>query len=695
MAIPTNHFGRLIAIAALWAAASGPGFGASWSEINSGLPRAVAGISALTIDPATPSTVYARTSGGKIFKSKDGGGSWNAISSHAISSVTGVNSLVIDPENTSTIYAATDRGVVKSTDGGATWIGASNGLEGSGIASLFIDPITPSTLYALSGGLFKSTDAGGNWYKIASFTREFSLRTLVIDPRNSSTIYACDYSSGIFQSTDGGASWNSLNAGLPLRGDPLSRSYNWSIQAVNLAIDPVTPSTLYLGYIEFIAGGRQNPQLLKSTDAGISWNALDSGLPFAWVGAFAIDPLTPSTIYARYGNLADDGRGIVKSTNGGESWSVIDTGLAPDTHFRWIAIDPASPSTLYAGHVDDTGRGGMIKSVNGGASWNVADAGLDSINVGVLTIDPVNASTIYAVPGIDGVFKSIDRGTNWTKLAAIQIPAPPQDFFKSSVGATPAIIRSLVIDFTHPNILYASTIRANGECLYTDNLLFKSTNGGVTWSNIGQPSTGCGLYSAQWMAMDPSDPNILYVGGEDDDGDPAAWLSKSANGGANWGKQVYLAGASLNALVIDRANPTTFYAGTSSGYAGTSSGVFKTSDAGVTWSNAGLNDSVNVLAMDPGDSSVLYAATQDSHPSPNGFAGLFKSTDGGASWSPINNGLDSLIETHSAITAVAIDPANPACSTRRLPVTEFSEASMAAPTGAHSTTVWPTWMSEP
>jgi photosystem II stability/assembly factor-like uncharacterized protein len=65
-----------------------------------------------------------------------------------------------------------------------------------------------------------------------------------------------------------------------------------------------------------------------------------------------------------------------------------------------------------------------------------------------------------------------------------------------------------------------------------------------------------------------------------------------------------------------------------------------------------------VLAIDPANSSTLYAGTGNDYSAPQGFRGIFMSTDGGASWLPINNGLAGLFDIRSSITALVIDPQN-------------------------------------
>jgi len=120
-----------------------------------------------------------------------------------------------------------------------------------------------------------------------------------------------------------------------------------------LAINPVTPSTLYAG----TDGG-----VFKSTDGGTSWRAVNTN---SYVYALAINPKIPSTLYA-----GSDGAGVFESTDGGASW----TAVLPGTSVFALAIDPMTPSTLYAG----TFGGGVSKSTDGGATWTAVNTGLPS-----------------------------------------------------------------------------------------------------------------------------------------------------------------------------------------------------------------------------------------------------------------------------------------------------------------------------
>ncbi len=626
-------------------------FGASWTPINAGLSNSFFGITALTVDPSTPSTVYAIASGGSLFKSIDAAASWKPVSG-----IAGLTFLAIDPTNSSTIYAATQHGIVRTTDGGGTW-NAANGNLTDNCFLLAIDPITPTTVYGLSFGyIFKTVDGGETWKRIHASPP--SPGSLVIDPATPTTIYATVINADIIKSADGGENWVTIKTGLP--NPPFSPG------DLPLVIDPRTTSTVYAGSF---AASRVSMApgvaplyygtgtISKSTDGGQTWMTITAGIPSeALVSSLAIDPVSPSTIYAAY-TSEDTGGGILKSVDGGQSWSVIDT---KGFNSAIAVVDPRTPSTLYAAYSAYDGTGTIAKSADAGSSWQPSNVGLVYRNFYALAFDPVNTTTVYS-GGAGGVFRSDDGAGSWINLVAFH--------FTSYFAATGAA-RSLLVNFKNPEILYAETIRVNG-CAYNDNTVFKSTDRGATWSDaVSPPGSGCDLggYDAYsiLMAMDPVDPETLYLG-ETEDEDGIYALVKSTDGGASWSSvwdDTNGLESGLNTLAIDPFTPTTLYAGVGdSGNYGESglaaSGVFKSTDGGASWNITTLKGAaVTVLTIDPTKPSTLYAVTQGIYSEPIGFRGLFKSTDGGASWVAIGGGLDRLSGVGATITSVVIAPSD-------------------------------------
>ncbi len=300
--------------------------------------------------------------------------------------------------------------------------------------------------------------AGNTWRAFNAGLWNTNVLALAIDPLTPSTLYAGTGNyGGVFKSTDAGATWGAANTGLT----------NTSVPA--LAIDPITPNTLYAG----TGGG-----VFKSTDAGATWRA--SRLTDIPIGALAIDPITPSTLYA-----GTFGAGVFKSTDGGGTWRAFNAGLW-NTNVLALAIDPLTPSTLYAG-----AGGGVFKSTDAGATWGSANTGLTGVAyANALAIDPITPSTLYAGGGCDEelgacsdlFFKSTDAGATW-----------------GATGLTNTYVTALAINPHMPSTLYAGT----------DDGVLKSTDAGATW---GAASTGLTNSSVLALAIDPSTPSRLYAG---------------------------------------------------------------------------------------------------------------------------------------------------------------------------------------
>ncbi|MCP3963713.1 MAG: hypothetical protein GY719_38240 [bacterium] len=479
--------------------------GSSWAVVNIGLVDSP--VEALVIDPTTPSTIYVATLRG-VYRSQDGGASWTSGSSSW-----SAQALVIDPITPSILYAASFGGVYKSTDGGSTWEAFSNGLGEEDFRSLVIDPIAPATLYVASkayfggpGNVYKSTNGGGFWARID--TVPHPIEALAIHPSSPSVLYGTSiydhcYSNlwrneGVFRSTDGAASWVASNIGL---SDTFVES---------LAIDPVTPTTLYAGSYR---GGVD-----KSTNGGASW--IRSGLSSVAVGALAVDPVSPSILYA-----GDSENGyLYQSTDSGMSWAL--SGLPDYLYVLSLAIGPSS--VVYAG-TDD----GVYKSTNGGSEWAAASDGLTTsgssfLSVHALVIDVTNPAVLIAGT-TDGVFQTMDGGGLWTATSA---------------GLPDTLVWSLVIDPIIPTVLYAGT--GDG--------VFRSTDSGGSWFSAGLPET-----RVTSLAIDPDDPSNLYAATD-------AGVYRSTGGGDLWvAFDNGLENVQARALVINSLNPSTLYAATDRG----------------------------------------------------------------------------------------------------------------------------------
>lgn len=192
----------------------------------------------LAIDPATPSVLYAggiRFDHAGIYKSTNGGRNWNFARVGSLAFTASVNNLAFDQLSPNIFYASNtsgpnDGGLFRSTDRGRTWRGTN--LDEITIHSVAIDPQTSSKLYVVSSeGLLKSTNGGDSWVDVTNGLPRSGIQCLAIDPTNPAILFA-GTRDGLFRSADEGESWILIT---------LNRSI------FSLAIDSTDPSVIYAG----------------------------------------------------------------------------------------------------------------------------------------------------------------------------------------------------------------------------------------------------------------------------------------------------------------------------------------------------------------------------------------------------------------------------------------------------------------
>ena len=601
-----------------------PANGAAWTNVG---PE-IGTVASLAFDPHDPSTAYLGAGSG-IYKTSDAGITWN----HAGLAGWAVTRIFIDPQNTSNLYAqghySVDEDdsiskVFKSGDGGATW--------GDILTESTLLAVNGDTLYTLAGGsppsLYKTTDGGATWARLSGMPQGLFVVSMVVDWQNPQTLYAALQGTiaarsvaALYKSIDGGVTWKQSDSGLP-ETTSLNGATNAFIFAPNgIAIDPSNPATLYATKF---GGG-----VYKSTDAGATWRAANSGmpsnpaaLPMCCTNGLVIDPGNANTLYAA--GLNPTTVGIYKSTNGGSSWTAVTPlsvgpqqpqlfiGLqgavyvpvsgavrrSSDGGATWNLVDlrlrtaPVFTMSIDAQGTLFAGTDPLSRSVNGGILWTPASSGIpDGYNIGALAAAPRVPNTLYAAADTNGcgaaagIYKTID-GANWTDQ-------------HSGIGCG---ISAVAVDAQIPSIVYAAS-RYRG--------VFKSIDGGINWApvNFGLPDSGSGI-SVSALAADPQNSGTLYAS-------VAGGLFKTIDGGANWTDTGLI--SSPVALTIDPENSGTVYAAAADG-------LFQSADSGASWQNVFAPGSSGVFAaaVDLLTSATVYAATE---------AGVFQSTDGGSSWS--------------------------------------------------------------
>jgi photosystem II stability/assembly factor-like uncharacterized protein len=428
--------------------------------------------------------------------------------------------------------------------------------------------------------------------------------------------------------------------------------------------------------------------------------AAQAGGPPSWVPIgpeggeiFALAAASGGVVYA--GTASG---GVVRSDDGGRHWGLPGRGLPPAFLVTALAVVPGRPEIVYAGG----DQFGPYLSTDGGGSWLPATAGFEisngepEVQAMAATADgsavyavsafgrlyktqvgrrswrrlvlPAMAGSITADPpgGGRGFWLSTDGGDRWRpsshslfaqSLVSMRIgsagsssflyasvltfPPEPLYLFRRETGGAFRVVGGsgnavVGVDPVRPEIVYAS--------LYDSDFhgLWKSSDGGLTWSALDFPQDG----RIDVFKIDSSSPSTLYASGAwSDSGGALCQLGKSTDGGKTWACLSFSLDASV--LLIDPARPSNLYLVSSGGQ------LYASRDGGSAWKPAarGLppDQPVSILALDPSHSRRLYAAVQVSDQT----AAVYVSDDGAGSWTRLARGLTG------PITSLAVDPHQP------------------------------------
>jgi photosystem II stability/assembly factor-like uncharacterized protein len=611
----------------------------------------IRGPSCLAFDPARPSRAFAGLSGGGIARSLDGGETWQMVSRGLTGS--SVSAIAVHPANGQWIYAIAERTLHRSTDGGQTWVPLRSPVD-----AVQLDPQRPAVVWAGGpAGLFRSGDGGVTWKRRGNLPAGNPVLALSIDPRDPLRIYASLAGSagfGLWVSEDGGHSWERRRRRLSfqLYADPhaagsviayggtsiLERSRDagrtWELffaaepihgpfsYPVALAADPRQAGKFFV----LVDSSDPIPGLYATTDGGKHWQASAAGMPLLW---------TPSALaVGRGGALLVGGKfeteegAIYRSTDAGAHWQPAIRGLA---NAEVSAFAVSRRGTLFAAGYPF----GIAYSLDNGSSWTAvplatADPLTSEPIISKLVPDPTDPDILYAVntypfafgPEPHRVWKTTDGGVSWRPL-----PYP-----LTGPGAeTQLTVLDLAVDPSDPSTLFLASEGDNVEDPSWQGV-FRSRDGGETWENVvpgffeglavhpGAPGrifalSSSGLYRStdhgdhwdkvfppdgdhllRWMAVAPSDPNIVYVLKE------SAMLFRSDDGGVTWQSLGRRFDASV--VAVDPLDADTFVFG-DQGFV-----VRLTLGQGRHPLNDGLaNRRPTALLFDPNDPLRLLAAT--------------------------------------------------------------------------------------
>lgn len=522
-------------------------------------------------DPNNSNTVYLGSPAGGIWKSTDAGVNWQPLSDFLPQ--IGVSGIVVDHTNSNVIYIATgDKdasdtysvGVLKSTDGGATWntTGLSFGGSNSFAGDIMMHPSNNQILLcATSSGLYKTINAGVSWSVVQS--GDFSQGALRFKPADPTVVYAVT-GNRFYRSTNTGDSFSVITSGLPFNSGrllldvtPANANYVYILSAsTSYAFQGVYRSTD--GGTTFSARNTST-DVFESTQAwydlafGVSdtnaeevytgclnvWRSSNGGTSFTKINNWS-SPSAPSYTHADIHYLgfyngklyAGTDGGVYVSSNSGSNFTDL-TATAQISQFYKIAVSKQSAANMVGGLQDNGGHAyssGQWKNYYGADGMDTA---IDPTNPNLYYGFIQNGGSLYisstAGNGITGsVSAPGGQNGNWvTPLATNSVGELFSGFSNlyklngsswvqqnsGSIGS--GNLELIYVDPTNDDIMYV----ANGSTLY------KSTNHGVNFSSIYIAPT-----NITSIAVNSNDNNIVYLTTRSTTGQ----VLKSTNGGSSF-----------------------------------------------------------------------------------------------------------------------------------------------------------------
>ncbi len=587
-------------------------------------------VSAVAIDPTNPNHILCGSAGGGVWETRNGGQSWAPRTDRMPTLTTGA--IAFDPRSPNVVYAGTGEGdfyaglgagLLRSTNGGATWaVHASAPFVGSGFHDLIVDPADSSHLLAATtSGLYTSANGGTTWTQRRS-ARVWSLSMEPSGGGSAEVLAAC--SDGLFRSTNGGDAWTKVNLPSgPASWRRLAVDHARSNPAVAFAFGAAgstaylyrrgpsgtwqrvsTPGDLAIGqawYDWFVAAATDRDtqvylgaiEVHRGDMSGSSWtwstiSAKPSGDSIhPDQHAIAFHPTDPNTIF-----VGNDG-GLYRSPNRGVNWQSLNTGLAI-AEIEYVAHDPGSARWLMGGTQDN----GTIR-FPGSSTWDhIADGDGGDCAVNSITPDTIFHSFFYM-----GLERSTDRGQTWRWM-----PNATRD---------PNVYGQL---FYPPLDGRGNTVAQAGESV------FISRNNGGSWNEVAIPNRA--VASAMYVPT----PDLIYVGTVNGRIFRIGWS------GSAWSAPSEITSPRLNAwvsdLFVDPANTNRIWATYTTMGGGR---VFQSTNGGGSWTDrsAGLpNLPINAVEVHPGNPNRIWVAAD---------LGVYQSFNGGASWSAFSNGLPNML----------------------------------------------------
>ncbi len=694
--------------------------GESWFQHEQHTPARWPPALEMDIDPADADTAYVILVNGQLFVTRDGCRTWEeleAVPTEGFGRWRSGSYLAIDPSappERRTLYAACTGGVARSADGGRSWTVLPNGDLGAECRNVRVVPgfedgrdavvasfrSVPYSAEEIAedrslrrqakfeGGVHVSFDGGQSWEPRNAglpVDRARNFELLTVDPTDPQTLYvattrADTWPVGAFKSTDGGRSWTRITRAYgpdrnvefgwirPHVQDFEAHGGTWSPHLMVFEVSRADPNVLFMR-------GSGDCGIMRSDDAGAHWRQsycdpvpgregywTGRGANLAYALSLGFDPADPAKLYygaSDFGSLVSDdggrsfrlflsvnwygwGEGTPLRFPGGEWYSVgmdvrtyitkfdmakreyfttEEAGVGFKDDVFCTVVDPDDSDTVYCcpGTWSRPPTGAILKSTDGAHRWTILGphaSGLPDTRFCAfprLVIDPrgtTQTRRLIAAAGRFGVFRTDDAGATWCRVSR-GIPEGE-------------VITDLAMCRDRPDVLWAASgsNRLMGFDYTGANLedglfghVFRSEDAGERWQQVLD-----GPADVRWLEADPADPEV-------------AWIA-----------------------VYHHADREALLPG----------GVYRTTDSGRSWQRVFDQPTPTALAVRPDRPETVFAAitevATDEHAhgrlgeAQEVLPGIYRSTDGGASWEDVTGGLRDAVTRY---LIMAINPGDP------------------------------------
>jgi photosystem II stability/assembly factor-like uncharacterized protein len=650
----------------------------TWEELG---PGNIGGRTrALVIEKEDPRVMYAAGVAGGVWKTEDGGRTWAPLDD--LMANLGVTSLAMNPGNSDVLYAGTGEiqaadgvrgaGIFRTDNGGASWDQLANTKSEDFhlVSDIVVSSQDPSRVYTATGtGVWRSLNEGKDWARILDTQGQGGCLDLALrtDKTTDVLFAACQMAPGRSSvlrnpAAEGTGSWEEVLS----EGD---------MGRTSLALAPSNQEVIYALAASQALGSDGNPKnnlhaVFRSTQGGRAgtWTARIRNSSANRLGTLLLtNPRDASFVLCRLGKE--------------------DSLLNQGDYDNVIAVDPVNPGRVWAGGID------LFRSDDGGATWGLASFWwFDRGKTGYLHADQhalvfhprydgsTNKTLFIANDG--GIFRTenalaptttgamapcgLDAHFTWTPLSngyrVTQFyhgaPFPDGDTYfggtqdngtllgKDTAGrdAWATLLGGdggdVAVDPKDPDVLYAE---------FTNLSLQKSTDRGQGFNEMirGIDPKDPFLFIAPFV-MDPEDSRRLWLGGQ------VLW--RTNDGAENWeaaSPRLAAKEHGISAIAVAPSDPERMLVGTSDGRIyRTLSG--RTSDKSTSWPHVRPQKQyVSSLAFDPVDPKIAYATYSNF-----GLKHVWKSTDEGASWSPLDVAGTSRKFPDIPVLSIVVDPAN-------------------------------------